>query len=240
MYALLKLNVLLLPVVITGILVLLFAVTRKKTAPTNQETWKIYRRKGNLLTDSELNFYHVLKEIVHPNETVFAKVRQADLIEVIGEKHQPHFWPWFNKISQRHVDFVICDKNTTAPKTIIELNDRSHDLPNRRNRDAEVREAFKYTGIRLLEIPTAKQYNPKEIKALIYPSPVADAPTPTVNPPAKTHSKPSSLPSVPPTTDKRTPAYKDKEPLPKPEAQTAATAPHTPAPSDQNLAERYH
>lgn len=49
------------------------------------------------------------------------------------------------KIQSKHVDFVICDQNLYI-KAIIELDDNSHDQPDRRERDKFVDDVLSSVG----------------------------------------------------------------------------------------------
>lgn len=81
-----------------------------------------YRRAGPLLTRGEMAFLQVLRHVVCDDYLLFAKTRLADLIEPnAGEQRHGRFL----KISQKHVDFTLCDpesakvllssNSTTAP-----------------------------------------------------------------------------------------------------------------------------
>src|SRR5438876_11811862 len=66
-----------------------------------------YERRPALLSAGELSFYRVLQQAVGAELYIAAKVRLADLIAV--RKGTEHFYTFFNKISSKHVDFVLCD-----------------------------------------------------------------------------------------------------------------------------------
>ncbi|WP_157919293.1 DUF2726 domain-containing protein, partial [Escherichia coli] len=56
----------------------------------------------------------------------------------------------FRSISQYHIDFLIVDKSNFSIVCAIELDDSSHDLPDRIKRDNKINMIFKFTGIPLL------------------------------------------------------------------------------------------
>lgn len=140
----------------------------KKSPERQGFTFQIYKEKQFLLTPTELDFFNVLKKSVVNNETVFAKVRQADIVEVVQKSKNSGFWKAFNRISQRHVDFVLCDSKTSQPLIIIELNDKSHQKQDRMKRDMELRETINDTNIKLVEIPASSSYAVNEIQTAIY------------------------------------------------------------------------
>ena len=127
-----------------------------------------YKEKSFLLSPTEQEFFEALQKAVSINEAIFSKVRQADILETNYNKSHPKFWPTFNRISQRHVDFVLCDKKSSRILTVIEINDKSHNKTDRIKRDIELREALKNTSIQLIEIPAAMNYSVEEIKNAIY------------------------------------------------------------------------
>jgi very-short-patch-repair endonuclease len=49
------------------------------------------------------------------------------------------------KIQSKHVDFVICDQNLYI-KAIVELDDKSHDQPDRQERDRFVDDVLTSVG----------------------------------------------------------------------------------------------
>src|SRR3954447_21268604 len=92
-----------------------------------------YERRPTLLSAGELSFYRVLQQAVGAELYVAPKVRLADLIAV--RKGTEHFFAFFNKISSKHVDFVLCDPQNFAPVLVIELDDASHERADAQDRD---------------------------------------------------------------------------------------------------------
>jgi len=95
---------------------------------------------------------------------IFAKVRLADIFFVT--RRQENF-SYFNRIAQRHVDFLLCDPATLKPLLGIELDDASHQRPRRRERDAFVDEVFRAAALPLLRFPAQSGYNTGEVRAKI-------------------------------------------------------------------------
>lgn len=197
-------------VILTGLALLI--KSRPNANKSNVLSFHSYKEKGALLTAAELQFFNVLKKSVANNETIFAKVRQADILEVVHIKKDSHFWKSFNRISQKHVDFVLCDSETSQPLIIIELNDKSHYRQDRINRDIELREAIRNTKIKLVEIRVSSYYTIDAIKKSIYEQPL-DCDVLKQNPNARKEIrvKPLSQPSRQQSIDKYTHDDKDKE-----------------------------
>ena len=65
----------------------------------------------------------------------------------------------FNKISQKHVDFLICRQGDWMPMLGIELDDNSHSKTAVKKRDMFVNAVFAQVGIPLLRIHVAELEN---------------------------------------------------------------------------------
>ena len=126
-----------------------------------------YRKREFLFTKSEKAFFDVLNPIfMDYNYYVFAKVRIADLLYV--PKNSKNSMGFFNKIACKHVDFVICDKDEIIPVLAIELDDSSHNRPDRIERDIFVDKAFRTAKFPILHIPVQKKYDSEELKRIIF------------------------------------------------------------------------
>lgn len=72
-----------------------------------------------------------------------------------------------NQITSKHLDFVICDRDTTRPILAVELNDSSHTRADRQARDAFLAEAMKQAGIPLIFQKVARSYSLDQLRASI-------------------------------------------------------------------------
>ncbi len=125
----------------------------------------IYRRKDYFFSKAEASFFGVLNLAVGDQYFVFAKVRLADLLFVPGRT--PGWQGAFNRIQSKHVDFLLCQKNGVRPGLVIELNDGSHEEPDRRERDAFLEKALSGAGLSLLQVKAASSYNVNYLKSQI-------------------------------------------------------------------------
>lgn len=124
-----------------------------------------YRARGKLVTKAELRFYRSLYKAVQDDFEIFAMVRIADLLRV--EQGTKNYRKWLNKILAKHIDFVLCDPGSLEPKVCIELDDRSHERPERIERDKFVDLAFESAGLPLIRVEVKKSYPPRELRELI-------------------------------------------------------------------------
>src|SRR5690242_19763030 len=65
-----------------------------------------------LLTPAERKFFVILHEAARPDLHVFAKVRLADIIQTQRGLPKNLWRRAFNRICNKHVDFVACDPET--------------------------------------------------------------------------------------------------------------------------------
>lgn len=120
---------------------------------------KGYKSKW-LFSYNEKDAFNKIKAITDPlGLYLFAKVRLYDLVEPKQniEKRQGHIF----KIQAKHVDFVICDAKLVA-RMVIELDDTSHDAPDRAERDSFVDAVLTDCGYKVLHIRTVE---PEKLKS---------------------------------------------------------------------------
>ena len=119
-----------------------------------------YKKKGRLLSNTELSFYQVLKSISAGRFAICAKVRMADIL-TIG--HTRNYYRHFNRIAQKHIDFLLCNPDTMEIIAAIELDDSSHNSGSRQDRDYFVKTALDAAQIPLIRFPARRTYNTQEI-----------------------------------------------------------------------------
>ena len=124
-----------------------------------------YFSKDRLLSKGELAFYRVLRQILPPSLSASMKVRLSDVIGCTGAGWRSGFGA---KISQKHIDFVLVDAATTDIRLAIELDDRTHQRPDRRDRDTFVDRALATAGVPILRVPAAARYDPAALKGDVH------------------------------------------------------------------------
>lgn len=121
-----------------------------------------YKLNQNIFTDSERFFYKILKEITYNMDLIImTKVRLADIIYT-----NEYDYTYFNKIKAKHIDFVLIDNNGKI-KLLIELDDKSHENQERKERDKFLNKIFENLNINLLRIPAKYIYNKEELEKKI-------------------------------------------------------------------------
>ena len=99
-----KMQFLAIVIVFIVFVVMQIAAYKKKKAKTPDVP--PYIKKKSLLGEREQVLFHSLVEAM-PGHQVMAQVRLAD---IVGVKKCADWQAWFNKVSRKSVDFVICDK----------------------------------------------------------------------------------------------------------------------------------
>jgi hypothetical protein len=134
----------------------IFGIKEKEPAFENLP----YRVRDDFLSAAELSFFHVLESVIEDKLIICAKVRLADIF-FVTEPHKN--FSYFNRISQRHVDFLLCQPDTLRPVFAIELDDASHNRSDRKERDDFVNKAFQAAKLPLVHIPAQRAYNTRDL-----------------------------------------------------------------------------
>ena len=122
---------------------------------------RIYFGKKYLMSQGEAAFFRVLRQAVEGEYCVMAMVRLGDLVYAKGNPSERTTAS--NKLRQKQVDFVLLDVRDLRIRLVIELDDPSHGLERRRDRDAYVDETLREAGLTLLRVPTAGGYRVEEL-----------------------------------------------------------------------------
>lgn len=116
---------------------------------------------GFLLTRAEWAFYEQLRVAIPAEFAIWSKARLWDVVQTTR-----HDRPTQNKMMMKHLDFVI----TTYGGRIyaaVELDDSSHDAPERRERDRFVDDVMRQAGIRLVRVRVAAAYDLARLRTMI-------------------------------------------------------------------------
>ncbi len=131
-----------------------------------------YRVSERFLSPAELTFYRVLSTALPPELIACPKVNLGDLFFVVGRSRA-----YRNKIDRKHVDFLLCGRDSMLPYCGVELDDRSHQRADRIERDQFVDAVFAAAELPLLRFPVRSSYSPHDIRRAIQSleSPVAES-----------------------------------------------------------------
>lgn len=123
-----------------------------------------YEKQPALFTPAERAFLLVLLQVLPGDYLLFGKVRLADILKVKDKLDGSQRWRAFNKISAKHLDFVICRRNDLSVAGAIELDDSSHNRPERQARDIFVDAALAAAGVPILHVKVSRQYPLPKLK----------------------------------------------------------------------------
>jgi len=179
----------------SGCLMALFGIFLGRTKGDQSHTngmWP-YKTRDGFLTSAELSFYGVLTSTIGSRATICPKVGLRDLFWVAASQDYQAHW---NRISQKHVDFLLCHPQTMQPLLAIELDDSSHSSPRRQHRDADVDHIFEAAGLPLVRVPTQRSYQTQDLSTGLNPYlnnlPAVSTPTPVVPEMRRSHGDPRS------------------------------------------------
>ncbi len=151
-----------------------------------------YSVRDDFLTPAEQSFFLVLRSAVSDQALVCPKVALGDLF--YAKSHDPSkFRIYRNKIDRKHVDFLLCHPQTVQPLLGIELDDKSHQVRERQERDDFVRGVFSAAQLPLVRIPVQHSYSVAALGELLRPhlgskdaapTSVSSAKTATTSPPS--------------------------------------------------------
>lgn len=100
-----------------------------------------------ILTKNEYHAYKKLREITDKNELLICpKVR---LLDIVRPRDNINNITALRKIQSKHVDFVITNKDLYV-KAILELDDNSHEDPERQERDIFVDNVLTNCGYKII------------------------------------------------------------------------------------------
>jgi hypothetical protein len=132
-----------------------------------RQSGPLYTRRESLFTAAELRFLETLRRALPTGLEIFGKVRVADVLKPV-ERLDPRAWrSAFVRITGKHLDFVLCERETGRLICAIELNDRSHARPDRQERDRFIVQACAEAGFPLLMIAAARSYDVSELRRQI-------------------------------------------------------------------------
>ena len=149
-----------------GCLGFLFRLFGSKPEDTKGAPTFPYRVRDDFLSPAEASFYRVLLTALNGQALVCPKVGLSDIF-FVTRPHENRIA--FNRIAQKHVDFLVCDLTSLRPLFGIELDDASHARADRQERDRFVEQVFTAASLPLLRVPVQRGYSLQELSARIEP-----------------------------------------------------------------------
>ncbi len=115
---------------------------------------------------AEYRLWHCLRQVVRyqSNTDLLSKVRWEDVWQA---KRGPMHMKYRGFLRSRHVDYALYDRTKNRILLLIELNDRSHQQPDRKERDERLKEFCLETGMPLLILYPSKYFDQDYIRQRI-------------------------------------------------------------------------
>ncbi|MGN1324205.1 MAG: DUF2726 domain-containing protein [Bacilli bacterium] len=128
-----------------------FNLINEEEIKENEET--MYFKK-QIMSEYENKFYNILKELKNDYEII----PQLNLASVIEKKSKNKY---YNELF-RNIDFAIFTKDYKELLLLIEINDKTHNKMNRKDRDLKVKKICNEAGIKIINFytcyPNEKDY----------------------------------------------------------------------------------
>jgi hypothetical protein len=151
-----------LAIVIVFIVFVVMQIIAYKKKKAKAQDIPPYIKKKTLLGEREQVLFHRLVEAM-PDHYVMAQVRLAD---IVGVKKCENWQSWFNKISRKSVDFVICNRSFVV-QACIELDGKTHEQADRQKADNTKDDALNAAGISIVRIDANKLPPTNDIKIML-------------------------------------------------------------------------
>lgn len=120
-----------------------------------------YKQKQSIMTNAEKEFFYRLEKICANKYYVFPQIH---LSSILNEKIKGQNWRTaFSYINNWSVDYVLCDKNTLKTSWVIELDDPTHNNPDRAERDKQKDEILRLAGVPIVRFSNVNQLSDKDI-----------------------------------------------------------------------------
>lgn len=129
--------------------------------------WYKYSIKKSVMTRNEIIFYHKLLRIFKGKYQIVPQMNLNTFLD-FSDNFSKKKAKW--AIDRYSVDYLICEYNTYQPIAAIELDDSSHNLPERILRDKNIDELFEETNMPIVHIR-----NPQKLSDTAIISQLTDA-----------------------------------------------------------------
>lgn len=143
------------------ITILLISKARNHNKPQAQLPYK----PKKILSEAEQSFYLVMSNYI-TDAAIFPKVGLKEFLYIPGQKNKEYMSHWA-RISQKHVDFLICDKKTMYIYCVVELDDKSHERQSRVERDKFIDDAMEQAGIPIVHIRCKSGYEKNDFQSIL-------------------------------------------------------------------------
>lgn len=129
-----------------------------------------YVQRRALLSPAERSFYGVLDQSLSDHFQIFTKIRTGDIFTPKFTLSRAEYTIAWNKIKAKHIDFILCDKETLSIIALIELDDSTHNRPQTIERDKFINSVCSKTGIPLIRFKVEYSYQLEQVRKRVLSS----------------------------------------------------------------------
>jgi hypothetical protein len=127
----------------------------------------VYELWKTILTPAERSFAGALEKSLPDGVRLLAKVRLGDIFFIRRNLAPSRRASARNRISQKHVDFLLVRASDFAPLAGLELDDQSHAETDRQQRDRFVDQVFAAGNLPLIHVTAASDYQVGELRTKV-------------------------------------------------------------------------
>lgn len=151
-------------IVVAAIVVLVLAIWLLSRRRPRRPRYR-YRARRSVMTRREEWFFRVLQEALGRDYLIFPQIHISSLLD---ERIKGQNWAAARgQTNGKSVDYVIVDARTLAVFCAVELDDPTHDRPERVERDRQVEAMFADAGVPLARFREPEGMDPRDIRERI-------------------------------------------------------------------------
>lgn len=150
--------------IVVFILIAIFYLSNDDKKKKYKDDDFTYQKISTLFTPAERSFLGVLNDAISSEYAIYGKVRVADVLEVKSTPDKSKYQTAFNKISSKHFDYIVCNKNDLSVLCAIELDDKSHNKSNRIDRDKFLESACNSAKLKLIRFEAKYTYSVQDVR----------------------------------------------------------------------------
>jgi hypothetical protein len=124
-----------------------------------------YRKRDYLLSGPERALFEALLKVAGERYHVLPKMRLADVVWL--PKLASNRWLHWNRIAQKHLDFILCDRKYLEPLLAVELEGSTTRSGHAEERTEFIAAALTAAGVPLLRLPLKRSYSAQEIGEIV-------------------------------------------------------------------------
>ena len=107
-----------------------------------------YQRRMSYMSDDEINFGNIIRQVIPDKYVMFPQINLAAIILKYNTYNKKQT-TYRNELF-RNIDFGLFNRSTYKLELLIELNDQTHNYPERKERDEKVNRICISAGIKLI------------------------------------------------------------------------------------------